>query len=123
MIKLRHCDETPDLVKPCSPAPAQAGQLQRRSSCLILVVSASWLLDWISSALLTPQFSLSLVPAGEFTLENNSFLAVRVILDSILRGIAVQRQQTDNGVATSTSVINAPARGKVHRLTDAEFMV
>ena len=64
-----------------------------------------------------------LVPCCELALVNHPLLAVRIIFDPILRRIAIHRKQTNDRVATFTSVINSPAGGKVHYLTHTEFVL
>jgi hypothetical protein len=56
-------------------------------------------------------------------LVNHPLLAVRVILDPILRCIAIHREQTNNGIAAFTFVIDTSAGGKFHHLTHLEFVL
>lgn len=50
-------------------------------------------------------------------------MPVGLVLDPILRRIAVHREQADDGIATSCLVIDAPIREEFYRLPDMEFVV
>ena len=68
-----------------------------------------------------PFFSLVL-PRAQLTLSHQPLLPIQRAFDSILRGISLERKQTNNRIAASTGAIDPRIGEEFHRLPYAEFM-
>jgi hypothetical protein len=62
------------------------------------------------------------LPGAQFVLTDHALVAVGLIFNSILRSIAVHREQANNSILALCPVIDSPIREKFHCLVQMEFV-